>query len=76
MISYTGEMLLDQQIAYLHRYVSKPTGNIFDKYLLILRNFRYLLWVAQGSSAHFSFLLLISDPSEVTDTQTLMHKRK
>ena len=68
MISYTWEMLLDQRIAYSHRYVSKATGNIFDKYLLIVRHFRYLLWVAQGPSAHFSFLLLILDTSKVKET--------
>ena len=61
-------MLLDQQIACFHRYVSKPIGNIFDKYLLILRIFRYLLRVAQGPSDHVSFLFLISDPSNVTET--------
>lgn len=68
MISYTWETLLDQMIAYLHRYVSKATGNMFDKYLLIVRHFRYLLWVAQGPSAYFSFLLLISATSRVTET--------
>ena len=68
MISYTWETLLDQMIAYLHRYVSKATGNMFDKYLSIVRHFRYLLWVAQGPSAYFSFLLLISATSKVTET--------
>lgn len=68
MISYIWETLFDQSVAYLHRYVSKATGNIFDKYLLIVRHFRYLLWVAQGRSAHFSFLLLVSDISKVAET--------
>lgn len=68
MISYTWEMLFDQSVAYLHRYVSKATGNIFDKYLLIVRHYSYLLWVAQGRSAHFSFLPLVSDISKVAET--------